>query len=272
MINRLHHVAVVVPDADQALTFYRDTMGLTVTADEVIDEQGVRGVLLEVGENEIELIQPVRDDTGVARFLETRGPTLHHYCFATDDIVAELERIKGLGIELIDQAPRRGLAGQVAFIHPRGMYGVLIELAQPPAGAHTSSAKGFDHLAVRTTSPAELMETWGRVLGVSVANRIGPMDDGMVLEQVPCGQCNIEIISAASEDSPYAKTLVDQPMGAIPMVSIEVQDLDAEVARYRAAGIEVPDPTPSLLPGARRTSIPAEAAFGMAIQLITYSR
>jgi methylmalonyl-CoA/ethylmalonyl-CoA epimerase len=88
VINRLHHVAVVVPDADAALTFYRDTMGLTVAADEVIDEQGVRGVLMAVGENEIEIIQPVRDDTGVARFLESRGPTLLHYCFSTVDIVA----------------------------------------------------------------------------------------------------------------------------------------------------------------------------------------
>lgn len=272
MISRLHHVAVVVPDADAALAFYRDTMGLTVAADEVIEEQGVRGVLMAVGENEIELIQPVVPDTGVARFLESRGPTLHHYCFATDDIDAELERIKGLDIELIDQKARRGLAGQVAFIHPRAMGGVLIELAQPPAGAHTSSEKGFDHLAVRTQNPTGLMETWNRVLGLSVSNKIGPTEDGMVIEQVPCGQCKIEIISAASEDVPFAKTLAESPQGAIPMVSIEVEDLDAEVARYRAAGIDVPDPVPSFLPGGRRTSIPAEAAFGMAIQLIAFSR
>jgi methylmalonyl-CoA/ethylmalonyl-CoA epimerase len=271
VINRLHHVAVVVPDADAALTFYRDTMGLTVAADEVIDEQGVRGVLMAVGENEIEIIQPVRDDTGVARFLESRGPTLHHYCFSTDDIVGELERIKGLDIELIDQAPRRGLAGQVAFIHPRAMHGVLIELAQPPAGAHTSSDKGFDHLAVRTTSPKELEATWERVLGVKVANTIGPVN-GTVIDQIPCGQCNIEIVSPESESSPLAQTIAEKGQGAIPMVSIEVQDLDAEIAKYRAAGIDVPDAEPSLLPGGRRTSIPAEAAFGMAIQLIAFSR
>lgn len=271
MISRLHHVAVVVPDADEALSFYRDVMGLRVTADEVIDEQGVRGVLLEVGENEIELIQPVRDDTGVARFLESRGPTLHHYCFATDDIVGELERIKGLDVELIDQAPRRGLAGQVAFIHPRAMNGVLIELAQSPDGTHISSEKGFDHLAVRTLDPAALEASWERVLGVKVANRIGPVN-GMVIDQIPCGQCNIEIISPESEESPLTQTIADEGQGAIPMVSIEVQDLDAEIARYRAAGIEVPDAVPSLLPAGRRTSIPAEAAFGMAIQLIAFSR
>lgn len=271
MINRLHHVAVVVPDADEALTFYRDTMGLRVTGDEVIDEQGVRGVLLELGENEIELIQPVRDDTGVARFLESRGPTLHHFCFATDDIVGELARIKGLGVELIDEAPRRGLAGQVAFIHPRGMHGVLIELAQPPAGAHTSPAKGFDHLAVRTDEPEALASTWERVLGVKVANRIGPIG-GVMIDQVPCGQCVVEIVSPESAESAMAQTIAEQGQGAVPMVAIEVQDLDAEIARYRAAGIDVPDAEPSMLPGARRASIPADAAFGMSIQLIAFSR
>ena len=271
MIHRLHHVAVVVPDADEALTFYRDTMGLRVAADEVIDEQGVRGVLLELGENEIELIQPVRDDTGVARFLESRGPTLHHYCFATDDIVGELARIKGLDIELIDEAPRQGLAGQVAFIHPRGMHGVLIELAQPPAGAHTSSAKGFDHLAVRTNEPAALASTWERVLGVKVTNRIGPVG-GVMIDQMSCGQCTIEIVSPESPESPLSQAIEKDGQGAISMVAIEVRDLDAEIARYRAAGIEVPDAGPSLLPGARRTSIPANAAFGMSIQLISFSR
>lgn len=271
MISRLHHVAIVVPDADAALTFYRDTMGLTVTGDEVIDEQGVRGVLLEVGENEIELIQPVRDDTGVARFLESRGPTLHHYCFATDDIVGELERIKGLDIELIDQAPRRGLAGQVAFIHPRSMQSVLIELAQPPTGTHTSSAKGFDHLAVRTTDPGLLASTWERVLGVRVANRIGPFN-GTIIDQIPCGQVTIEVLSAESADSPIAQTIAEQGQGAVPVVAIEVQDLDAEIARYRAAGVDISDAAPSLLPNARVASIPASAAFGMAIQLISYAR
>jgi hypothetical protein len=104
-----------------------------------------------------------------------------------------------------------------------------------------------------------------------VTNRIGPVN-GVLIDQIPCGQCNIELVSPASEDSPLAQTIAEQGQGAIPMVSIEVQDLDAEIARYRAAGIEVPDAEPSLLPGGRRTSIPAEAAFGMAIQLIAFAR
>ena len=104
MIDRIHHVGIVVHSADAALGFFRDTMGLQVT-----EEQGVRGVLLSAGENEIELLEPTRDDTGVARFLQTRGQTLHHICFNTDNVDAELARLKGLGVDLIDQEPRDGL-------------------------------------------------------------------------------------------------------------------------------------------------------------------
>src|SRR5262249_22758838 len=137
--------------------------------------------------------------------------------------------------------------------------------------AHTSSAKGFDHLAVRTADAEALAATWDRVLGVKVTNRVGPVG-GVFIDQIPCGQCIVEIVSPESPESPMAQTLAEQGQGASSMVAIEVQDIDAEIARYRAAGIEVPDAEPSLLPGARRTSIPAEAAFGMSIQLITFSR
>jgi methylmalonyl-CoA/ethylmalonyl-CoA epimerase len=131
MLQKIHHVAVVVRDADQALGFYRDALGLHVTKDAVIDDQGVRGVLLECGEGEIELIQPVREDTGVARFLETRGEGLHHICFQTDDVASELEATKAKGIRVLDRAPRLGLAGMICFLHPAASTGVLVEYAQP---------------------------------------------------------------------------------------------------------------------------------------------
>lgn len=131
MLQKIHHVAVVVRDADQALAFYRDALGLRVTADQVIEDQGVRGVLLECGDGEIELIQPVRDGTGVARFLESRGEGLHHLCFQTDDVARELDEAKARGIRVIDQAPRRGLAGLICFLHPSASTGVLVEYAQP---------------------------------------------------------------------------------------------------------------------------------------------
>lgn len=136
MLKKIHHVGVVVKSADEAMKFYRDALGLTVTADRVIEDQGVRGVLLEIGNSEIELLEPTRDDTGVARYLESRGEGMHHICFESDDVHKELEDAKAKGIEVIDQQPREGLAGMICFLHPKSNHGVLVEFATPIAGAH----------------------------------------------------------------------------------------------------------------------------------------
>lgn len=137
MLTKIHHVGVVVKSADEALKFYRDALGLPVTADRVIEDQGVRGVLLQIGGSEIELLEPTRTDTGVARFLETRGEGMHHICFESDNVDAELEAARARGIELIDQKPRLGLAGMICFLHPKSNHGVLVEFATPlPDGHH----------------------------------------------------------------------------------------------------------------------------------------
>lgn len=136
MLSKVHHVGVVVKSADEALKFYRDALGLPVTADRVIEDQGVRGVLLKIGGSEIELLEPTREGTGVARFLATRGEGMHHICFESDDVDKELEGARQKGIELIDQKPRLGLAGMICFLHPKSNHGVLVELATPLAGGH----------------------------------------------------------------------------------------------------------------------------------------
>lgn len=136
MLTKIHHVGVVVRSADDALKFYRDALGLPVTADRVIEDQGVRGVLLEIGNSEIELLEPTREDTGVARFLATRGEGMHHICFESDDVDTELEGARAKGIELIDQEPRLGLAGMICFLHPKANHGVLVEFATPLKEGH----------------------------------------------------------------------------------------------------------------------------------------
>jgi len=272
VIDRIHHVGIVVHSADEALGFFRDILGLTVTEDRVVEEQGVRGVLLALGENEIELLEPTRGDTGVARFLESRGQTLHHICFNTDDVEAELARLKGLGVELIDESPREGLAGRIAFIHPKAMHGVLVELATPPEGAHVSSEKGFDHLAVTVADYEAARQTWKQNIGLEVVNEIRPEGRGMVIGQMPSGQCIVELLAATEPDSPMAKRIAEQGERASSMVAIEVQDLDADVAKYRAKGLTLPDPAPGALPNSRTSTISADQAFGLAVQLIEFSQ
>jgi methylmalonyl-CoA epimerase len=138
MIKKVHHVGIVVRDMEQSMRFYRDTLGLHVHKQETIADQGVKAALLMLGDSEIELLEPVTPDTGVARYLESKGEGLHHVCFEVDDVDRDLEALKRRDIELIDQTPRVGLAGRICFLHPRALDGTLVELCQPmdaPAGS-----------------------------------------------------------------------------------------------------------------------------------------
>jgi methylmalonyl-CoA epimerase len=131
MIRKVHHVSIVVRSLEEGCRFYRDTLGLPLHNETTLHDQGVKAAVLTLGDCEIELLEPIDPEGGVARFLEGRGEGLHHICFETDDIEGELARLKEHGVELIDEQPRRALAGLICFLHPRAQRGVLVELAQP---------------------------------------------------------------------------------------------------------------------------------------------
>jgi methylmalonyl-CoA epimerase len=139
MIKKVHHVGIVVRDMEQAMRFYRDTLGLPVHKLETIEEQGVKAALLTLGDSEIELLEPVVPDNGVARYLESRGEGLHHVCFEVDSVDRDLDALKAREIELIDQTPRIGLAGRICFLHPRAMDGTLVELCEPIEAPHEAA-------------------------------------------------------------------------------------------------------------------------------------
>lgn len=131
MVAKIHHIGIVVEKLEVAYKFYRDTLGLPVIREAEVPDQGVRAALLAAGENEVELLEPVAAGSGVARFLAKRGEGLHHLCFETRDVGVALGRLRAKGVALIDQAPRPGLAGLIAFLHPSACAGVLVELATP---------------------------------------------------------------------------------------------------------------------------------------------
>ena len=131
MITRIHHVGVVVKDLDLALGFWRDTLDLPVLHSAELPDQGVLAALLACGTSEVEVLVPTTPDTGIARFLASRGEGLHHVCFESDDVAREVRRLIGTGVDMIDEKPREGLAGKVAFVHPRACGKLLVELATP---------------------------------------------------------------------------------------------------------------------------------------------
>lgn len=123
----LHHVGIAVPSLEEARPLYELLSGLSCSPPETIESQGVRVAFI----GPIELLEPLGPDTTVGRFLERRGPGLHHVAYETTDIVRELSRLEEAGLELIDREPRPGAHGhRVAFVHPRSTGGVLIELVQ----------------------------------------------------------------------------------------------------------------------------------------------
>ncbi len=134
-LGRIHHVAIVVRNIDAALGFYRDRLGLPVELVETIESDRVRICFLPIGETKVELVEPMDDSTGVARFLASRGEGFHHVCFEVERLSDTLDRLAREGIELIDREPRKGAEGPVAFVHPRSCHGVLVELIEASGGA-----------------------------------------------------------------------------------------------------------------------------------------
>lgn len=133
MITRLHHVAAVVPTLEDGVSVWRDVFGLHVECTATVQEQGVRACLLPCGDGEVELLQPLDPDGAIAGFA-ARGGGIHHVCFESDDVAAELDRIGAAGVRLIDDVPRRGLAGRIGFLHPKATLGCLVEIATPGGG------------------------------------------------------------------------------------------------------------------------------------------
>jgi methylmalonyl-CoA epimerase len=132
VFNRIDHIGVAVEDIEASLVLYRDTFQMEVAHREIVEDQGVEAVLLDVGENHIELLAPLAEDTPVGKFLAKKGPGLHHVAYQVSDIDAVLDSLKAAGMALIDEQPRIGIRGsRVAFLHPKGTAGVLTELVQP---------------------------------------------------------------------------------------------------------------------------------------------
>lgn len=134
MVTKIHHVGIVVERLASGYRFWRDTLGLPVVREAEVPDQGVRAALLAAGESEIELLEPIGSGTGVARFLARRGEGLHHICFESPDVDGALDTLRARGVPLLDERPRPGFAGRIAFLHPRAGHGVLVELATPPPG------------------------------------------------------------------------------------------------------------------------------------------
>lgn len=274
MLTKIHHVGLVVKSADESMKFYRDALGLTVTEDRVIEDQGVRGVLLQVGGSEIELLEPTRDDTGVARFLSTRGEGMHHICFESDDVDKELDGARAKGLDLIDQAPRAGLAGMICFLHPKASHGVLVEFATPIAGgaAHAPSeqarpagvgATHVDHIVISSNDSAATAKLFADKLGIEIKRTMSRPGTRAHLEFAKLREVILEF-AGPGDVQPY-----DEVKAKLSGVVLAVPDIAGAVSHLREQGVDVGDPHGAVQPGAMIAGIKS-GTNGMPLALIQY--
>ncbi len=131
---QISHIGIAVKDLDAAIKTYTAALGIEL--DEIVEspETGMKAAMLPMENSAIELLAPIGDEGIIQRFLENRGEGIHHVSIEVDDIVKSLESLSNQGVQLIDKTPRDGIEGKVAFIHPKSMNGVLIELVEKPKG------------------------------------------------------------------------------------------------------------------------------------------
>ena len=132
-VNYIDHVGVAVKDIDAALKLFQQVFGTPPAEVEELADQGVRATLIQVGQTRLELLAPLSEESAVGRFIQRRGEGLHHLALNIDDISGKLEVLKTLGVRLIDEEPREGLSGSIAFVHPSSVLGVLTELVESQA-------------------------------------------------------------------------------------------------------------------------------------------
>ena len=129
-VNYIDHVGVAVKDIEAVLAFFNKVFDVPDAEIVLMEDQGGRATLIEGGQTRLELLEPTGPESGVGRFIERRGEGLHHLAFNVTDISGKLQTLQTLGVDLIDQTPREGLSGTIAFVHPRSVFGILTELVE----------------------------------------------------------------------------------------------------------------------------------------------
>lgn len=248
MLKKIHHIGIVVRKLEEAFEFYKDTLGLRLGKMAIIQDQGVKAALLPVGESEIELLEPVTADSGVARFLEKKGGGLHHLCFETDDVAAELRGAKDKGIKVIDQQPRPGLAGIIAFLHPQACCSVLVEYAQPVDHSEHASLLGearnrrfttkrLDHVVVAVKDLEGAVATYQKNFALTREEAHDVPALGIRNTFMPIGDAKIEFVTPLGDNSPIAQFITKNGEGMY-LLSLDVDHLPSAIAALADKGIK----------------------------------
>lgn len=247
-MRRIHHVGIVVRDLTVAYSFYRDTLGLPLLRTAVLPDQGVRAALLACGESELELLEPLDVASGVGRFLAKRGEGLHHLCFDTPDIDAALAGLEEQRVALLDHAPRPGLAGRIAFLHPRACCGVLVELATPVEAPPAAAPLRLKRLVIGARDVARTSDVFRSLFGLADV----AMNGG---SRAMLGIGRGALLIAPSEEVGGAEGLV--------ALSLLAEDFPALMAAFDRAGTKC-------LRGTAEVTLEPPASHGVPLHISRY--
>lgn len=238
-LTRIHHIGIAVHDADETAKLWQDIFGLERVLDTELESQGVRGVIFPLDNCEIELLQPTRDGTGIAKYLESNGEGFHHICFESTDVGADLQAAAASGMQMIDTEPREGLTGMIGFIHPRSNHGVLIEYAQPPDDApqHRGPVDGpgphaLHHMTVAVHEIAPVQSAWTERYGLTTGRHIESEALGLEAQFLEIGPTDIELARPLPGSGGPLPRRLEQGEGMF-MLALTVRDAEASVAYLR---------------------------------------
>ncbi len=248
MLKKIHHIGIVVRSLEESFGFYRDTLGLPLHKTATMQDQGVKAALLPVGESEIELLEPINPDSGVGKFLQKKGGGLHHLCFETTNIEAELQGARDKGLRLIDPKPRPGLAGIIAFLHPQACCSVLVEYAQPVDHSGPSllqgetqdrrfAAKRLDHLVIAVNDLEGAVATYQKNFGLTREEARDVPALGIRNTFMPIGDAKIEFVTPLGDRSPITQFIASKGEGMY-LLALEVDHLSGAVATLADQGIK----------------------------------
>lgn len=277
MITRLHHIATVVPTLEDGAAVWRDRFGLEVECEATVPAQGVRAALLPCGDGEVELLQALDPEGAIAKYL-AKGGGLHHVCFESTDVAAELARLEADGVRLIDSVPRPGLAGQIGFVHPKATLGTLIELATPGDGVDTEDfaephppaeptfrTVGFHSLTFATADADAALAAFRAQYGIGDdAQEVAVDELDAVAVRIPLPNAHIDLATPAADDGWLATRLAERGEGAC-VLGLVVTTLQPGVDQLRAEGIDCVERTAS--DGTPVVVVDGDGQFGVTLVL-----
>ena len=250
MVTNIHHVGIVVKSLTEAYRFWLETLAMPVVREAVIEDQGVRAALLAAGGSLIELLEPIRPDTGVARFLARRGEGLHHLCFHTPAVEGDLDRLRAKNVPLLDGAAREGLAGRIAFLSPKACDGVLVELATPLRDeALPESPVRFKRIVIGCRVPQDTASLYQDLFGLPEVE----VNGGPRAMLGWAGGATVLIVPAAEVGGMTG-------LVALSMVAPEMAPLIDRLERFRAA----------MLVGAGEITVEPRSSHGVHLHISRY--